>query len=1104
MTSPTIQIKIGLYTPKEQWMTTDIHAVAPLIAQHIDEPTGIYLPLSFNTGDENVYRFQPLWDFDDKMNPARALHDARHFVEERLIKKGIPMDDLIPFASGRKGIHIAGGHLLPEREDWYEIFTYTAERIWIPDFPTLDAGIYLNRALVRAPWSRHSAVNARKKPLPWDLFWRGEWADISAWATEPLNDSQYADIELLLEKCLPTDEPTPAYWTPFADHLVLDFRQHTLTTKAIAAAKFIRPFRRFKGDWAAILDEASLDYRERKNRNGIYFQLRECPYCHRSDKAYVTFRGTLRCFRTGCEAHEGIPATVWAEYLGVHLDEDKDETETVASLINRDMREPLLSAEEASQRLRLELERIHSLPPGVALLVMSTPGIGKTTHALEHVKHFAGRVIVAAPTKERARELIEQYEGNDAQLLLGRCEDNCQDYERVRLVGSKGYLPGKVVCPGCPFFPKNASQAGTPECAYYQQFLKPPRVLFCTYEQAVYLHEADRLDADLILFDEDPTRAFMRKREMQMHHLQFNVTAFELPVRRFVRFLQHTLAQAAEETDEKHAVYRSRLLADLLLLSADQLGMDLDKLLGQVANCMENVYDRPARLAQTEISQLERIPPADLLSLAGAIRGELSHQEEDWNSTLSISVNRGVATLHFYQRFVMNTQTPLVILDAYGREGYYQALLKRDVETIRVDAKIHATIIKIKLATSKRAFRARHDALMKRLDEVISHHEGRKILVYTHARAIEEEVQQRYPFVATQHFWSGRGKDEFKDYDVVIIFGTAEPNPQELLSECRALYANDPIPVTALPLPQDHRHRADERLETLLLMRREEEMSQAAHRPRPAWAEAKPKTIIIMSHLSLPGLAADLVMDPRAIQSKKRQELLAAFLTDCIDEMGFYFDGLAELAGIVLEKSKTVAEFRQRLGSTGSLMEHAMRQPVQPCDSAEESIGASGHRGIGVLGERDFFSPNTPSPPNTPMPSLYPANRNAFYRDRDAILETMELPGENLTFSLVKGRSVTIKVWGNALAAEAWLSALVSERLSPPRPFTMEELFKVCELKKINMAVLFFAPAASDAYESLFPQSPTALGQGGEKATVRGCDGAAVHGGEVARWRVAT
>ena len=247
-------------------------------------------------------------------------------------------------------------------------------------------------------------------------------------------------------------------------------------------------------------------------------------------------------------------------------------------------------------------------------------------------------------------------------------------------------------------------------------------------------------------------------------------------------------------------------------------------------------------------------------------------------------------------------------------------------------------------------------------------------------------------------------------------------------------------------------------------MRREEEMSQAAHRPRLAWAEGNPKTVIIMSHLDLPGLPADQVIDPRAMESMKRTACFADFITDCLDGMGFYFDGLAELAGIVEMKSKTVAEFRQRLGGTGSLMGNAIRQPVPPNDSAAP---------------------------------LYPANRNAFYRDRDAILNTMELPGENLTFSLATARRVTIKVWGDAGAAEAWLSALAQDRLQPERPFTMEELLKVCEQHQIQMAVLLSAPTKVAASYRLFETSPLQpWGLSMDSTPASGKEEARQHGGE--------
>ena len=96
--SSALTLKIGLYTPKEKWIQTQLSSVGAIIAQHIDEPTGMYLSLNYATSGTD-YRFQPLWDFDDKQNPANALNDSRKFVETQLIKRGIPTDDLIPFAS---------------------------------------------------------------------------------------------------------------------------------------------------------------------------------------------------------------------------------------------------------------------------------------------------------------------------------------------------------------------------------------------------------------------------------------------------------------------------------------------------------------------------------------------------------------------------------------------------------------------------------------------------------------------------------------------------------------------------------------------------------------------------------------------------------------------------------------------------------------------------------------------------------------------------------------------------------------------------------------------------------------------------------------------
>ena len=141
----------------------------------------------------------------------------------------------------------------------------------------------------------------------------------------------------------------------------------------------------------------------------------------------------------------------------------------------------------------------------------------------------------------------------------------------------------------------------------------------------------------------------------------------------------------------------------------------------------------------------------------------------------------------------------------------------------------------------------------------------------------------------------------------------------------------------------------------------------------------------------------------------------------------------------------------------------------------EAGVGVMGYWGNGVKTPTlqhpnppmPSFTPNTPNTqetpntPNTPMHSLYPANRNAFYRDRDALLTTMELPSENVTFSLANGKRATIKIWGDTSAARAWLSALASDRLEQEKPFTLDDLLAVCEQHQIQMGVLFNAPTSA-------------------------------------------
>ena len=217
-----------------------------------------------------------------------------------------------------------------------------------------------------------------------------------------------------------------------------------------------------------------------------------------------------------------------------------------------------------------------------------------------------------------------------------------------------------------------------------------------------------------------------------------------------------------------------------------------------------------------------------------------------WNSRLTLVVSGGRARFLLREVRGIPVRTPIVVLDAYANKDYYRKLLGRDVRLLMFDAQSHCEVMTIPLNTSKNAFLKRKENLVDDLTAVVYRYPNRKILVYTYL-FLKEDVEKMFPkalraspqspFVAVEHFWSGRGKDCWRDYDVVIIFGTPEPNPSELFDDARALYADDENPISLAQSESDPRKYADSRLQLLREMRREDEIMQDVHRIRPIWGK---------------------------------------------------------------------------------------------------------------------------------------------------------------------------------------------------------------------------------------------------------------------------
>jgi len=147
---------------------------------------------------------------------------------------------------------------------------------------------------------------------------------------------------------------------------------------------------------------------------------------------------------------------------------------------------------------------------------------------------------------------------------------------------------------------------------------------------------------------------------------------------------------------------------------------------------------------------------------------------------------------------------------------------------------------KIHLATPQERLKA-----LKKIGELVAQHRHQRIGLITH-QSFSSAVRQQFPHLQIGHYYGQRGSNEFADCDVLICFGTPNPNPQELERQAEALYWDQEVinPQTLLEprvfgqsgdrvLKTRVRAYRDPRLHEMHRGKREEELLQAVFRARP-------------------------------------------------------------------------------------------------------------------------------------------------------------------------------------------------------------------------------------------------------------------------------
>lgn len=438
-------------------------------------------------------------------------------------------------------------------------------------------------------------------------------------------------------------------------------------------------------------------------------------------------------------------------------------------------------------------------------------------------------------------------------------------------------------------------------------------LVITTYENAVagLKHASESRHGDIwktkqIFFDENPSRA-MRERAV-LSDDDLTRTPYDEAPSNFLRILSMARAIAADQRmgavaamtgRSKNPASRSishdfdgssisgRELHYLLYSAVDALHLDANLPAGATKKdllvYLREASDWKPRIGKGEMFYADRsgflkyVANAFLPKFAEAMHGEIFRDETNGiPGTYEVRLDsvKGGGWQFILDRLepFHNGQDNVVIGDAYADKDFVGAMLGASCKTggrqmftidVRIALPDNVRVLRSTSAkATKRALGAKeslHLLLDTEVSTVLQAEAGRRVLVYTqkgYRKNTEDwfadnEATYQLAEIAFEHYWSGRGKDQYKNFNSIICIGEPVPNLLGLLHEANALHPRDKAidwnPNSKKIWSQDHR------LERVWNMLATQELSQALMRIRPGMPSVTDKRMYIFGkHVSLP------------------------------------------------------------------------------------------------------------------------------------------------------------------------------------------------------------------------------------------------------------
>lgn len=520
-----------------------------------------------------------------------------------------------------------------------------------------------------------------------------------------------------------------------------------------------------------------------------------------------------------------------------------------------------IAATQLKDALDRFLDRVGT-PKQVDMAIRAAAGLGKSTQVLKAILERWFTADYFVPSHKLAVEQADRLPPGAAIAIRGRTHGDannppiCAKHEAATALQSAGlgYLSASLLCGKIDPATGKRPCPHAAGCGYLKQFNSTAPIRFYAHEW-LPLPEREKRKPDVVVIDESFRDALERRRSWEVSDLFATGPLYRTLI---AGIADGNLIEVATPH-----------------LAAIDAAIDAAPLLLPDVHPEMSASEALAKLAGLQIDGASRC-----VSFLRAVKRAVEN-----NEPLSIwHVDKHVRDKKVYPAKIHTADTaPVKFVSATVPRLYLDASLDRrivdtvspGVEFVDIAARRNAHVVQVAdTALAGWRLKADNDHLSSRIIEFVTRKTGENPNGSGSIVAPKEWLEKhggRLPCCVKQaHYGALRGLNELEAADWVVVVGRNEPPPWGVESIARAWFAGDPDfrvgTVTREQATLTARNGdtatitrtafADRRCQEIIESIREQESLQAVDRLRLIHA-TKPKTIYLLSNLSLPGLPPD-------------------------------------------------------------------------------------------------------------------------------------------------------------------------------------------------------------------------------------------------------